>query len=51
MRLVVKKWTNLAALDGMNRTEVLDANDWLDALEEAEDNARRKAERQSKRGA
>jgi hypothetical protein len=45
----VKGWTNEGGLKEMSRTEILDANDWLDALEEAEDAAQKKAEQDTKR--
>lgn len=41
---MVKGWTNLNGIKELSRTEILDANDWLDALEEAEDIAQKKAE-------
>jgi hypothetical protein len=46
---VVKGWTRLDRLEALTRTQILDANDWLDALEEAEDVAKAKAEAASKR--
>lgn len=44
---MVKGWTDLGGLRDLTRTEILDANDWLDALEEAEDAAHRKAEQET----
>lgn len=44
---MVKGWTTLNGVKELSRTEILDANDWLDALEEAEDIAKAKAERKS----
>jgi hypothetical protein len=45
----VKGWTSLDRLDSLTRAQILDANDWLDALEEAEDAAHKKAEQDTKR--
>jgi hypothetical protein len=45
----VKGWTDLIGVRDLTRTEVLDANDWLDALEEAEDAAQAKAEAERNR--
>lgn len=44
----MKHWTQLDRLSTLTRTEILDANDWLDALEEAEDAAHKKAEQETK---
>jgi hypothetical protein len=46
----VKGWTNLNGLRELTRTEIQDANDWLDALEEAEDAAQAKSEANRKSG-
>lgn len=44
-----KKWASIAEVSVMERSRILDANDILDALEEAEDSANRKAEAESRR--
>lgn len=38
----MKRWTTLDGLEHLTRTEILDANDLIDALEEAEDMDRKK---------
>jgi hypothetical protein len=40
----VKGWAVLDKIEGLTRTQILDGNDWLDALEEAEDLAQKKAQ-------
>jgi len=49
MRLVIKEWTGLPAALSLTRQEVLDANEWLDAVEDAERRAKEKAERDAKK--
>lgn len=44
-RLVKSKWLGLEAVDTVSRERVIEANDLLDAIEEAEETARRKAAR------
>jgi hypothetical protein len=46
---VAKRWCTLAELDAFTRQRVIDANEWLDAFEEADEDARRKAEAEAKR--
>lgn len=48
MRLVAKKWCDLPGLEKLTRRRVIDANEWLDALEEAESEAARKAQEKAK---
>lgn len=38
------KWALIGDVKQMTRMEILDANEWLDALEEAEDEAQQKAD-------
>lgn len=45
----MKGWTNLMGLKELTRVDILDANDWLDALEEAEDAAQARADANAKR--
>lgn len=44
----MKGWATVGEVAAMSRLEVLEQNEWLDALEEAEDEARRKAEAEAK---
>jgi hypothetical protein len=46
---VGKRWCSLDGLKVLTRTEILDANEWLDALEEAGEIAQEKAETESKK--
>jgi hypothetical protein len=36
MRLVIKRWSTLDDVQRMTRQQVIDACDWLDAIEDAE---------------
>ena len=47
---MAKKWCTLGDMDRLSLVQVLDDNDLLDALEEAEDEAYKKAESERKRG-
>jgi hypothetical protein len=49
LRLVDAGFCKLPDLDKLTRQRVLDLNDWLDAREEAEDEARRRADAEAKR--
>lgn len=45
----MKGWCSIAEMERLGRQRVVDANDWLDALEEAEDRQRHKAQMEQER--